>query len=113
MAARWLLLVCAALAAPSNALVLTGAPRGAFAAHAQRTSLPVAQELPNDTATEAPEASAPPQKKEAGLFDPTTTVGTKTIPLPPAVLTVVVSVGFVAFVEGLKAVDRITPGGNL
>ena len=113
------LAVCEALVATN--LATSFATHRAIVLH--RTSLVRLQST--DEVDAAPEdevetaaAEAPPPAKpsggatagSAGFFDGTTTVGTKTIPYPPAVLVVGVSVGFCVFVEVVKAVKAAITG---
>ena len=51
------------------------------------------------------------ESAKKSLFDPTTTIATVTIPAPPIVLVIGVSVGFVAFVELVKLLDGAVNGG--
>ena len=51
------------------------------------------------------------ESAKKSLFDPTTTIATVTIPAPPIVLIIGVSVGFVAFVELVKLLDGAVNGG--
>ena len=78
----------------------------------------------DDAAPSEPEAATDPRTDPTGrkgmtkeesakksLFDPTTTIATVTIPAPPIVLVIGVSVGFVAFVELVKLLDGAVNGG--
>ena len=78
----------------------------------------------DDAAPSEPEAAPDPRTDPTGrkgmtkeesakksLFDPTTTIATVTIPAPPIVLVIGVSVGFVAFVELVKLLDGAVNGG--
>ena len=78
----------------------------------------------DESAPSEPEAASDPRTDPTGrkgmtkeesakksLFDPTTTLATVTIPAPPIVLVIGVSVGFVAFVELVKLLDGAVNGG--
>ena len=78
----------------------------------------------DDAAPSEPEAAPDPRTDPTGrkgmtkaesakksLFDPTTTIATVTIPAPPIVLVIGVSVGFVVFVELVKLLDGAVNGG--
>ena len=125
-----------ALAGSVDALVLTsvaktrspvatrnfGAPRK-FGGRCSVT-LCVDEPVADEAAPAEPEAAPDPRTDPTGrkgmtkeesakksLFDPTTTIATVTIPAPPIVLVVGVSVGFVVFVELVKLLDGAVNGG--
>ena len=102
-----LALIALALCAVSEALVanpLALSNRKVVVAHRSLLRLQEASDEPVGAA----EAEEPPPPVESSsspqgsFWEGSTTVGTKTIDLPPAVLVVGVSVGFCVFVEGFK-----------
>ena len=65
------------------------------------------EELPEQATTDAEAASAPepePAPEQRSIFDPETTVGGVTIPLPPIVCTAIVSLGSAGLIEFSKAI---------
>ena len=128
-------LVLLALAGGVDALVLTGVAktrstvaRRDFGAARNfgdcRVRLCVDEPAADEAAPSEPEAASDPRTDPTGrkgmtkeesakksLFDPTTTIATVTIPAPPIVLVIGVSVGFVAFVELVKLLDGAVNGG--
>jgi hypothetical protein len=61
---------------------------------------------------EAPAAAEPKKQMKQDLFGSTTTVGTKTIPASPAVLTVAVTGGFLLFRELVTFVREVSAGAS-
>ena len=125
-----------ALAGGVDALVLTSAKTrspvaarefGAARNLGDRCRVPrlcVDEPAADEAAPSEPEAAPDPRTDPTGrkgmtkeesakksLFDPTTTIATVTIPAPPIVLVVGVSVGFVVFVELVKLLDGAVNGG--
>ena len=84
------------------------------AAHTmQEAAAPAEPEAASDQRTDPTGRKGMTKEESAkkSLFDPTTTIATVTIPAPPIVLVIGVSVGFVAFVELVKLLDGAVNGG--
>ena len=112
MTVRALLAALLSAFATSTALHMPvgAAPAAKCAAHqlsSPRRSSPLMEELPEQATTDAEAASAPepePVPEQRSIFDPETTVGGVTIPLPPIVCTAIVSLGSAGLIEFSKAI---------
>ena len=129
------LLVVLALAGSVDALMLTSVAKARSPVATRNFGAPrefgrcsvtlcVDEPVADEAAPAEPEAAPDPRTDPTGrkgmtkaesakksLFDPTTTIATVTIPAPPIVLVIGVSVGFVAFVELVKLLDGAVNGG--
>ena len=100
------LLSCEALV---HSLAIRKSPTRSVLLRLSETSPPPDEE----PADEAPVVQPAAEMKKQGMFDGSTTVGSKTIPLPPAVLIVGVSVGFCVVLEVVKFIQNLVAPGSL